>query len=107
MEAEREARGDRLKKLEGAEFDREYMHEMVKDHEKTLRHSSGRAGAAGYRLTEVGCQDVTDVERHLEMARDIHSTLSGETRAPESHVLFRAGGAPCDSRCAAQRRRIM
>lgn len=79
----------RLQGLSGAEFDRAYMEEMVNGHQQVLdllhqlQSSSqsaqwssadiSKAGSLAQQLT----REVSTVERHLERARTIQSSLSG------------------------------
>ncbi len=70
---------DKLAKLEGAEFDREYMEAMVKDHEEAVKlfekqskegQDATLKGAAGDLLPHL--------KKHLEMARDICKEVKGK-----------------------------
>ena len=64
-----------LKKLEGASgerFDRAYMDQMVKDHQKTLKLVQATAkNAKDPELKQAAEKAAPDVEKHLEMAKQI------------------------------------
>lgn len=64
-----------LKKLEsasGENFDRAYMDQMVKDHEKTLKLVQDAAkNAKDPELKQAAEKAAPDVEKHLEMAKQI------------------------------------
>jgi putative membrane protein len=64
-----------LKKLQGAsgsEFDRMYMEQMVKDHEKTLKTLQEAAKSAkDPELKQAAEKAAPNVQKHLEMAKDI------------------------------------
>ena len=64
-----------LKKLEGASgerFDRAYMDQMVKDHQKTLKLVQATAkNAKDPQLKQAAEKAAPDVEKHLEMAKQI------------------------------------
>jgi putative membrane protein len=64
-----------LKKLEGASgerFDRAYMDQMVKDHEKTLKLVQETAkNAKDPELKQAAEKAAPEVEKHLEMAKQI------------------------------------
>lgn len=88
---------DRLSKLKGAEFDREYIQAMVEEHkrdaselrDRTRQMTSGkpadpsRPGAVGTTGDPTGEQALTQwagktlpvIEKHLERAQDIHEKL--------------------------------
>ena len=64
-----------LKKLQsesGAQFDRDYMQQMVKDHEKALKLVQDTAkGAKDPELKQAAEKAAPEVEKHLEMAKEI------------------------------------
>jgi putative membrane protein len=77
---------DRLSKLKGAEFDREYMSAMVEGHEdvagllRSFTAADRPIGTAGrargeQALTEWAMKTMPVVERHLERARQIQQKL--------------------------------
>lgn len=64
-----------LKKLQsssGEQFDRSYMEQMVKDHEKALKLVRDTAkGAKDPELKQAAEKAAPEVEKHLEMAKEI------------------------------------
>ena len=64
-----------LKKLQsesGAQFDRDYMQQMVKGHEKALKLVQETANSAKDReLKQAAEKAAPEVEKHLEMAKEI------------------------------------
>src|SRR5262245_15842854 len=79
---------DRLSKLSGAQFDREYMRTMVSDHQqavKFLEHLSGQAKQPGTTggstapsdtdLASVARELLPTVQHHLQLAQEIQKEL--------------------------------
>jgi len=67
---------DRLSKLSGDEFDREYMQHMVKDHEKAVKLFSKQADETSDReLSQFARRTLPTLENHLEEAKRIHKGL--------------------------------
>jgi putative membrane protein len=62
---------DKLSKLKGAEFDKEYMNLMVDDHEEDIEHFKEAANADGYDadVKALASKTVPVLEKHLEHAR--------------------------------------
>ena len=71
-----------LKKLEGASgerFDRAYMEQMVKDHEKALKLAQDAAGnAKDAELKQAAEKAAPEVQKHLDMAKEIAAKHSGK-----------------------------
>jgi putative membrane protein len=71
---------EKLGRLSGAEFDREYMKMMVKDHEKAVaefQKQSTQSKDTG--VQEFARTTLPTLQEHLTMARDIESKVSGKT----------------------------
>jgi putative membrane protein len=70
---------DAMKKLEsasGAEFDKAYMTQMVKDHEDALKLVQNTAKSAKDKDLKADAQKTApNIEKHLEMAKSIASSL--------------------------------
>jgi len=72
---------DRLSKLSGAQFDREYMRTMVSDHQeavKALEHLSAHGGStapSGTDLASVARELLPTVQHHLQLAQEIQKEL--------------------------------
>jgi putative membrane protein len=72
---------DRLSKLSGAEFDREYMKHMVSDHKKDV--SDFRKEAKSGKDTEVknfASTTLPTLEQHLQMAQQADATVRSASR---------------------------
>jgi len=71
---------DRLAKLNGAAFDRAYMEDMVKDHEKDVKEFE-RESTSGKDpdFKAFAGKTLPTLQEHLKMARDTHSKLSSGT----------------------------
>jgi len=71
-----------LKKLEGAsgeKFDRAYMEQMVKDHEKALKLAQDAAGKAkDAELKQAAEKATPEVQKHLDMAKEIAAKHLGK-----------------------------
>jgi putative membrane protein len=87
---------DRLSKLQGAEFDREYMNQMVDDHENTLEaleerlEKQGNDENATYtpkqndnrvdaQLNQWAAKTVPTVQKHLARARQLNDKIGRRT----------------------------
>jgi putative membrane protein len=87
---------DRLSKLQGAEFDREYMNQMVDDHENTLEALEDRVEKQGtdenptYQpkqdnnavesaLNQWAAKTAPTVQKHLQRARQLNDKLGRRT----------------------------
>lgn len=66
----------KLAKASGEEFDKAYMAQMVKDHEEAVKlHQDAAKNAADKELKAAAEKSLPDVEKHLQMAKDIQSSL--------------------------------
>ena len=63
---------DKLAKLSGAEFDKEYMSDMVKDHEEDVKdfQTQGNEGNDSD-IKAFAAKTLPTLQGHLEMARDV------------------------------------
>jgi putative membrane protein len=80
VKAKHQAMIANLEKLEGAAFDRAYMADMVKDHDKAValfekQAKSGRDAA----LREFADKTLPVIREHQKMAKQIHGKLSAKT----------------------------
>jgi putative membrane protein len=71
---------DKLAKLEGAEFDREYMDAIVKDHEEAVKlfEKESKEGQ-DETLKSMAGKLLPTLKEHLKIARDIRKKEKGET----------------------------
>jgi putative membrane protein len=71
----------KLQGLSGAAFDREYMGDMVKDHEEDLKAVQKTAKDAKDPELRAGAQKAEPIiKEHLEMAKQIHDSLGKPER---------------------------
>ena len=72
----------RLSKLNGAAFDRGYMNEMVKDHEKDVAaFQKASETAADSELKQWAGEKLPALKEHLMMAKDLAAKVGGGTGA--------------------------
>jgi putative membrane protein len=78
LDAKDQAEKDRLSKLSGAEFDREYMSHMVADHRKDVsefqKHSSSASNAD---LKSFASKTLPTLQEHLRLAEQTHAQVGG------------------------------
>jgi putative membrane protein len=77
----------RLEKLSGAEFDREFLNLVVKEHQKdiSLFERESRRAAAPSGLKSYATSTLQGLQDHLKMAQDLSSKLgAGSTASPGS-----------------------
>ena len=73
---------EKLARLTGAAFDKEYARVMVKDHEETVALFQKEAGAGkDPNLVPWVKQTLPALEGHLKMAREADSRINGNTKA--------------------------
>jgi len=70
---------DRLSKLAGADFDKAYMAEMVKDHEADAKEFENQAKKGGDAdIKAFAAKTLPMVQRHLQMARDVANQVAAK-----------------------------
>ncbi len=80
LAAKDQANYDRLSKLSGADFDRAYAQDMVKDHEQDLRDFQREANHGNDDLIRAfAAQTVPMIQQHLEQAKEMLRTVSPTT----------------------------
>jgi putative membrane protein len=78
------AASDRLAKLSGAAFDRAYMQEMVKDHDKDVAaFKRASATATDADLKGWAGKTLPTLEEHQKMAKSINAKLGPASAAPK------------------------
>lgn len=76
MNKKDEATYDRLSKLTGPEFDREYAHEMVMDHQKDIAQFQKEAqNGSNPDVKKFASETLPTLEDHLKQAREMESTV--------------------------------
>ena len=78
MNAEHQAAFDRISKLSGKDFDREYMNQMVMDHEKTVAmFEQATQKATDTDLKAFTSKALPTLRMHLDMARENNNKVKG------------------------------
>jgi putative membrane protein len=94
----------KLGTLSGADFDREYIRLMVKDHEKMvslLQKQADRGADADIKTLAAGL--LPTVQSHLAQAKTISGTLAGSARS-NSNSTTRANSGPSSNRSNSNRK---
>jgi putative membrane protein len=79
LNSDQKALMDKLSKLSGAEFDKEYMSDMVKDHEadaKEFESQSNKGTDAD--IKAFAGKTLPVIQRHLQMARDVANQVAAK-----------------------------
>jgi putative membrane protein len=89
LDAKDEATKDRLEKLSGAQFDRAYMADMVRDHTKDVTEFRTEAKTAkDPAVKNFASQTLPTLEDHLKEARNVDSQVGGTSAM--HHTTHRA-----------------
>jgi putative membrane protein len=76
MDAKHKKLHDRLAKLSGAEFDRAYMDEMVKDHRTDVKNFQREAsGAKDPDVKAFAAKTLPTLQEHLKQAESVHGQV--------------------------------
>ena len=82
MDASSKREYDKLSKLSGAEFDREYMKNMVSDHEKDVKEFQSEAKSAkDSDVKNFAESTLPTLEEHLKLAKSAQSSIKNEKTA--------------------------
>ncbi|HEX8524219.1 MAG TPA: DUF4142 domain-containing protein [Tepidisphaeraceae bacterium] len=77
---------DRLTKMSGADFDKAYMKEMVKDHEKDVKEFEKEAkDGKDEEIKKFASDNVETLRHHLEMARTTAESVGAGGGKTEGH----------------------
>ena len=69
----------KLSKLTGADFDREYMNNMVKDHQKDVKEFEKQAsGAKDADVKSFAARTLPTLQEHLQMAESADQAVGGK-----------------------------
>lgn len=75
---------DRLAKLSGPEFDRQYSQEMVRDHQKDISEfKKGETGAQKPALKQFAQKTLPTLQSHLELAQHMQAHVAREGMSKE------------------------
>jgi putative membrane protein len=91
---------DRLSKLSGAQFDREYIAEMVKDHQEDASQFQKQISAGkNAQLKSFASDTLPMIQQHLKMAQDTQSKLGppATAGAPATTSSGSSGARPSGS----------
>jgi putative membrane protein len=79
MNSDQKAMIDKLSKFSGADFDKEYMAEMVKDHEADAKEFENQANkGADAEIKAFAAKTLPMIQRHLQMARDVSNQVAAK-----------------------------
>src|SRR5256885_3678676 len=79
MNSDQKAMMDKLSKLSGAEFDKEYMSDMVKDHEADAKEFENQANkGTDADIKAFAAKTLPIIQRHLQMARDVANQVTAK-----------------------------
>jgi len=85
LDAKHQAMVDKLGKLSGADFDREYMKTMVKDHEKAVKMFQDQSQKGSDADAKAfAAKTLPTLQNHLQMARTVAATVGAGTSARSS-----------------------
>ena len=78
---------DKLSKLNGADFDKEYVDEMVSDHESDLKDFQRQAdNGSDPELKAFAAKGATMVQKHLDAIKAIQAKMNGSTSGSMSNT---------------------
>ncbi|HEX9462474.1 MAG TPA: DUF4142 domain-containing protein [Alphaproteobacteria bacterium] len=72
--AEQKRTYDRLSKLSGAQFDREFARSMVADHKKDIREFQSEAKSKNSQVANYANATLPDLQKHLQAAEGLSQT---------------------------------
>jgi putative membrane protein len=75
---------EKLSRLSGAEFDKAYMADMVRDHEHDVAEFARAAKHADSPVGSFAGKTLPTLREHLKMARDVEKEVGGERSSPAS-----------------------
>jgi len=79
MSSEQKSTMEKLSKLAGAEFDKEYMSDMVKDHETDVKDFQTQANDGNdAEIKGFAARTLPTLQSHLQMARDVAKKIGAK-----------------------------
>jgi putative membrane protein len=85
---------DKLSKLSGEQFDREYMQHMVADHQKDVAaFKKASQSASDPDVKQFASSTLPTLQKHLDDAKDIHGKLMGQGPRGTSGTKDKSPGA--------------
>jgi putative membrane protein len=85
---------DRMSKLSGADFDREYMKHMVSDHKKDIKEFKDEAKSGkDADVKQFASSTLPTLEQHLQLAEQTDATVRTASRSGNTAHTSTSGGA--------------
>jgi putative membrane protein len=79
INSDQKSEAEKLSKLSGADFDKEYIQYMVKDHEEDVEEFQKQAnGGTDAEVKAFAAKTVPTLQGHLQMARDAAKTVGAK-----------------------------
>jgi putative membrane protein len=79
LNSDQKAMMEKLSKLSGAEFDKQYMSDMVKDHEADAKEFENQANkGTDADIKAFAAKTLPIIQRHLQMARDVANQVAAK-----------------------------
>ncbi len=79
LNSDQKATMDKLSKLSGSEFDKEYMSDMVKDHEADAKEFESQANkGTDADIKAFAAKTLPMIQRHLQLARDVANQVDAK-----------------------------
>jgi putative membrane protein len=93
MDAKQRAMFDELSKLSGAEFDKVYARDMVKDHQQDIADFTSEAsGGRKSAMRSFASETLPSLKEHLKLAREMKQSTIASSAAPVKKSASSAGG---------------
>jgi len=85
LDSKHQSAKDKLSKLSGAEFDREYMNTMMKDHQKDVSDFQKEStSASNSELKAFASKTLPTLQEHLQLAQQVHGEVNGKAASSSS-----------------------
>jgi putative membrane protein len=99
MDPKHKAASDKLSRLSGADFDREYMRMMVKDHAKKVEMFEREATKGKDPDVKAwAAKTLPTVREHLQMARDLNAKTDASSGKDSTKDSSNKSGSSSDKR---------
>jgi putative membrane protein len=82
--AEQKRTYDRLSKLSGAQFDREFAKAMVSDHKKDIREFQSETKSKSSQVAQYAQSTLPHLQHHLQAAEQLTQTAEAPRRGPST-----------------------
>jgi len=89
---------EKLQKLQGAAFDKQYMDDMVKDHKEDVKEFQKQAKSAkDPEVKSFAAQTAPTLQEHLQMAEAAQKTAKGESKSAKGSKTSKSSGSASTS----------